>query len=290
MRLRAAALGLLGAWAVPEMAGAAPCGRPDVEATFPPAQAEEVPNNAQLSAHYAAPAAYDEEPVELTDGDGAAVAVMVSFDQALSLLRAVPAEPLVAGPHRLVWPGLRGVAGAGVGRGATVSFTVAATSDAAAPMFDGLLNVDWDLSRERDPCLDRLEDRFVFRFRVGAVSDDAGARLSSLLLFETRDPAAPDRPVPTQVALRPFPQDGTLEVRRPASAAGTTCFAAVAQDLVGNVSGGGEREVCVTTQLPPFFDGCALRPAKSSSSAASWLALFVCVARRRGRSAKPRAA
>ena len=38
---------------------AAPCGRPDVDLTFPPSDATSVPSNALLAAHYAAPALYD---------------------------------------------------------------------------------------------------------------------------------------------------------------------------------------------------------------------------------------
>jgi hypothetical protein len=290
MKVRAAALGLLGALLLPSAVGAAPCGRPDVDATFPPHEAAAVPSDAQLSAHYASPATYDDEPVDLTDADGNAVALAVSFDDALSLLRAAPEQPLAPGPHRIAWPGLRGVSGAGVGRGLTATFTVGTAPDAAAPTFAGLEGIDWDLSRERDPCLDRLDDRFVFRLQLGAAADDAGTPLLSLLVFETRAPAAPNQDRPTQVALRPFPKDGALDVRRPASAAGRTCFAAVVQDLVGNVSGGGEREVCVATRLPPFFDGCALRPARrGSGGAACWLALLTWLWSRRGRSAGERA-
>ncbi len=94
---------------------------------------------------------------------------------------------------------------------------------------------------------------------------------------KTRDPSAPDQSEPSQVALQAWPHDGRLEVRRPANAAGETCFAAVVQDLVGNVSGGGERELCKKTKLPPFFEGCAVAQAGArarSCGYAVWLALL----------------
>jgi hypothetical protein len=271
-------------------ARAAPCGRPDVDLTFPPADAMGVPSDAVFAAHYASPALYDEEPVSLSDASGNALGVALAFDQANSLLRATPSEPLREGLHHISWPGLRGVSGSGVGRGSSSSFSVKPEPDVAAPSFAGLSGIDWDLSRDRDPCLDKLEDRFVFRLEVGAADDDAGAGLLSLLVFETRDPAAPDRVEPNQVALRAFPQQGMVEVRRPAGEAGETCFAAVVQDLRGNVSGGGERQVCVITKQPPFFDGCALRPATHGSRpVTTYVAVALALGLlRRGRSARAR--
>jgi hypothetical protein len=202
----------------------------------------------------------------------------------------VPDAPLLDGAHRVVWPGLRGVGpGAGVGRGSTIDFVVSGT-DATPPRFDGLTGIEWDLARDRDPCLDRLEDRFVFRLKLGAASDDAGASLLSVLVFETRDPAAPDQAEPSRVALRPYPAKGMLELRRPADAAGKTCFAAVTQDLVGSVSGGGEREVCIATKEPPFFEGCGVAsrsdgPTRPASTLGLYAGLMLWL-RRRGRSAQ----
>ena len=270
---------------------AAPCGRPDVDVTFPPTDAASVPSNAQLSAHYASPALYDDEPVTLTDAAGNAVPLTVMFDDADSMLRASPDQPLSDGSHQIVWPGLRGVGGGGVGRGSTTSFFVQGVVDAAPPSFAGLTGIDWDLARDRDPCLDKLDDRFVFRLTAGAASDDAGADLLSLLVFQTRDPSAPEQTEPSRVAVRAFPQGGVVEVRRPATNAGQTCFAAVAQDLEGNVSGGGEREVCIKTKKPPFFEGCALVGAGvhapvAGSGYALWLLGLGLL--RRGRSARAR--
>lgn len=268
-------------------AGAAPCGRPDVDATFPPADAVGVPRNAVLSAHLAAPALYDDEPVMLVNEAGENVEAIARYDEAQSLLVATPAAPLELGAHHLTWPGLRGRT-SGLGLGRELDFTVGELDDEAAPQFAGLVGIDWDLSRERDPCLDRLDDRFVFRLNAGAASDDAGTEPLALLVFQTRDPTWPDQTEPAQVAERPFPADGVVEVRRPATSAGATCFAAVVQDLVGFVSGGGEREVCVTTSRPPFFDGCATRPGSSNTCTLSASTLLALLAWRRGRGANRR--
>jgi MYXO-CTERM domain-containing protein len=146
------------------------------------------------------------------------------------------------------------------------------------------------LARDRDPCIDKLEDRFVFKLETGTASDDSGAALLSMLVFQTKDPLDPSQTEPSRVGFKAYPGDnGTLEVRRPANKAGETCFAAIAQDLVGSVSGGGEREVCVKTNKPPFFDGCSFRTAGGSdSSNGGWLALMAVLVAcsRRGRSAK----
>lgn len=255
-------------------AHAAPCGRPDVDATFPSNDATGVPANAQLAAHYASPAIYANEPASLRDPSGSEVGVTVTYDEADSMLRVVPEQALTEGRHQLEWPGLRGVNGSsGVGRGSKVAFTVQSALDAASPVFAGLSGVDWDLARDRDPCLDRLDDRFVFELRVGQASDDSGAALLSLLAFQTLDPISPERTEPSRVGVYPWPRDGVLEVRRPATHGGKTCFAAVAQDLVGSVSGGGEREVCVTTKRPPFFEGCAVAPVLGGPGPAAALSM-----------------
>jgi hypothetical protein len=272
---------------------AAPCGRPDVDLTFPPNNATSVPNNALFAAHYASPALYNDEAVTLTDAAGNDVAVTVTYDDAESTLHAAPDQTLGDGSHRIDWPGLRGVSGGGLGRGRTTNFFVQSTTDAAPPTFAGLIDIDWDLARDRDPCLDRLDDRFVFRLKVGAASDDVGAELLALQIFETRDPLTPDQTGPTKVGVRGWPADGSVEVRRPAGKAGQTCFAAVVQDLLGNVSGGGEREVCIKTQKPPFFDGCSLSPrgvTPGASASKLWFLLALIGLRRRGRgqSAKAR--
>jgi hypothetical protein len=269
------------------LAQAAPCGRPDVDLAFPPDGASGVPTNAILAAHYGSPALYSDEPVSVLDAAGNSVSVTAAYDDADSMLRATPDQPLSLGHFQIVWPGLRGVSGSGgVGRGSDVGFTVGSALDAAPPVFAGLSDIQWDLSRDRDPCLDRLDDRFVFTLRVGQASDDSGAALLSLLVFQTEDPATPEQSEPSRVGMRAWPEDGQLEIRRPAKKAGQTCFAAVAQDLVGSVSGGGEREVCVKTQKPPFFDGCAVAapaPKGPFANGSAWLALLGLAWLRRGR-------
>lgn len=272
-------------------ARAAPCGRPDVDSTFPPDGATAVPSNAILAAHYGSPALYADQTVSLLDATGSNVAVTLAYDDADSMLRATPEQPLASGHFDLVWPGLRGVSGGGLGRGKSVGFTVGGATDATPPVFEGLSGISWDLARDRDPCLDRLDDRFVFHLRLGQASDDSGSELLSLLVFETKDPGAPGQTEPSRVGVRAWPRDGTLEVRRPAQHAGKTCFAAVAQDLIGSVSGGGEREECVTTQKPPFFDGCAVSVTGGQGRGAwvsGWLALMALAALRRGRAAHGR--
>jgi len=241
-------------------AKAAPCGRPDVDLTFPAPNETAVPPNAQLSAHYASPARYDDEPVTLTDGAGNGRALSVFYDDAESMLRATPESALSAGYHELTWPGLRGAGGGSVGRGSTVSFFVQGEPDSAPPSFEGLSGIEWDLSRDQDPCLDGLQDRFVFRLALGQASDDRGTGVLSVRVFQTKDPQSPELTAPVPLATRAFVANGTLEVRRPATKAGLTCFAAVVQDSLGQVSGGGEREVCVKTRESPFFDGCTLSP------------------------------
>lgn len=288
-----AALALLTTLSGARRAHAAPCGRADIDVTFPPNEATGVPGNAMLSAHYAAPADYRDEAVTLTDPDGNEVPTTGSYDEADGLLRATPDQPLAAGTHKVVWPGLRGVNGASSGPDVTVTFDVGPSTDAAPPSFAGLVSADWDLARDRDPCTDRLDDRFVFKLQVGTASDDGGAALLSMLVFQTKDPLNPEQVEPSRVAVRAYPGDhATLEVRRPANKAGQTCFAAIAQDLVGSVSGGGEREVCVKTKKPPFFDGCSVRAGAGADAAAGgWLAFVAALLAwsRRGRSAKSQA-
>jgi len=279
----------LAALACPGVGAAAPCGRPEIDVTFPFDGAVGVPANAAFAAHYGSPATYDAEPISVTGPDGGAIETSVEFDAAESQLRVTPSAPLGAGLHQVVWPGLRGVGGT-VGRGRATSFSVGASSDAAAPTFEGLTGLDWDLDRERDACTDKLYDRFSFRLRVGAGSDDAPPDLLALLVFETRAPGDDAVLGPTQIARRPFPgAGGVVEVRRPAQQAGRACFAAIVQDLLGNVSGGGEREVCVKTKQPPYFDGCSLvasHPPHRSHATCGALALAAVGLLRRGRNAR----
>jgi hypothetical protein len=259
MKARAVSLMLAGWW-VTSSAQAAPCGRPDVDFTLPTASAGAVPPNAQLSAHYASPARYLGEPVSLRHEAGHELPLLANYDPAESLLHATPQRPLDSGSYDLVWPGLLGVSGAGVGRGSSISFFVEGEPDLQAPSFDGLVGLRWDLARDQDPCVDGLQDRFVFELELGAANDDRGSDLLLVRVFQTRGPEA-QSDAPVAVALRAHPGAGRLELRRPAHRAGTTCFAAVVQDLAGQVSGGGESEVCVTTTEAPFFEGCSVTSA-----------------------------
>jgi hypothetical protein len=261
------------------VAEAAPCGQPDVDHTFPPHAAEGVPPNATLAAHYSAPADFDDEAVTLT-GPAGDVIVDVSYDPGESMLRARPRSELVAGPHRVSWPALRGVS-AHRGLGKSVDFTAGATRDQEAPRFAGLTNVEWDLSREEDPCTESTEDRFWFDLGVGSATDDVSPDLLAVVVFETRGGDTGKRSSPEQIAVLPFPEGRVLRVERQAIGDETVCFAAVTRDLTNRVSGGGENEVCVETTKPPFFDGCSITRRRSSGAFASVTALALVLLRRR---------
>jgi hypothetical protein len=237
-------------------AAAAPCGRPDVDVTFPADGAESVPKNAILAAHYRAPADWQDEGVTLTGPDGVELAVDVSYDAAESTLRAVPQGTLLEGEHRIVWPALRGVA-TSVGLGRTASFRVGASEDAAAPRFAGASGVEWQLLREQDPCTSGLEDRFQYDIELGELSDDQAHSLLSVIVFETRSPTHTSG-VPKQLAVLPLANDGHVHVERSSTRSGTVCFAAILRDLALFTSGGGDQEVCAKTTEPPYFEGCSL--------------------------------
>jgi hypothetical protein len=239
-------------------AAAAPCGRPDVDVTFPPNAAEAVPQNAILAAHYRAPADWQDEGVTLTGPDGAELAVDVSYDAAESTLRAVPQGTLLEGEHRIVWPALRGVA-TGVGLGQTASFRVGASEDVAAPRFSGASGIEWQLLREQDPCTSGLEDRFQYDIELGELSDDQARSLLSVVVFETRSPTHTSG-VPKQLAVLPLANDGHIHVERSSTRSGVVCFAAILRDLALFSSGGGDQEVCAKTTEPPYFEGCSLSP------------------------------
>jgi MYXO-CTERM domain-containing protein len=266
-------------------ARAEPCGRPDIDATFPPQGASGVPQNAMLAAHYSAPADYDEEPVTLTQGETTDVPVDVSYDNGESMLRAVPRAPLAPGGYRIVWPALRGVA-TSVGLGATRSFNVGTAVDTAPPHFDGLRKATWDFSREDDPCTDSQEDRYGFELSLGDYGDDLPSSLLSVVVFETRSPKHPAGTPPIELAVVPLPSGGVVSVERPSKYAGTVCFAAVLRDLALYTSGGGDEEACVETVEPPFFEGCSFAARGGSAPAPVALVLGVLLglrARRRRR-------
>lgn len=272
---------LFGLLLAPRVVSAAPCGRPDIDASYPPNGAVDVPPNATLSAHYQAPADYADEVVTLT-GPAGDVPIDVFYDQAESMLRAQPRTALGAGPHVVTWPGLRGVA-TNRGLGLTAEFSVGTRSDQEAPRFAGLDGIDWDLSREEDECTETHEDRFWFDLDLGSISDDLAPSLLSVIVFETRGPSSGSDP--EQIAVKPMPKNRTVRVERPAAGGQTVCFAAVVRDLTNRVSGGGDEEVCVETTELPFFDGCSLGARRSrGGSAVSLLfaSLLVIAGRRRG--------
>ncbi len=261
----------------------APCGVPDIDATYPPDGAAMVPRNARLSAHYAAPAAYAGEPVTLTSPTLGEQPVDVTYDEAEGLLRAVPLLPLSAGSYRLAWPSLRGSA-TGSGRSKEIGFSVGSSDDLESPRFSGLAGASWDLSRDRDPCTDELEDRYLFDFELGHAQDDASPSLLAVLLFETEHPSPGQSGPPKQIGIYPFPEDGKLRIARSTTHAGRTCFAAVTRDLVDWVSGGGNVEVCEETIESPWFDGCSV--SRRAGARGSIVVLLSCLAalgrRRRG--------
>jgi hypothetical protein len=281
--LRARALLALSGSLVSLSARGAPCGVPEVDSTFPRANALGVPSNATLAAHYGAPAEYDGEPVTLTASNGAVVPLDIGHDEAEGLLRATPRQPLVAGSYTIVWPALRGPA-TGSGRSKEVDFSVTAALDLTPPAFDGLRSVTWDLAREKDPCTDALEDRYVFDFELGTASDDAGSSHLAVLVFETEHPRSGPSTPPKQIGIYALPDDGVLHVPRSARRSGKSCFAAVTRDLVGFVSAGGSEEVCAETIEPPWFEGCSVTRGRSGAGAGvvGILGLGWVVRRRRG--------
>jgi hypothetical protein len=238
-----------------ERALAEPCGRPDVDSTYPPNAAENVPPNALLSAHYAAPADYVDEMVTLVGPDGADVTIDVSYDDAESMLRAQPLVDLTPGHYTMIWPGLRGVA-TSRGLGQSIEFDAGTRRDVEAPRFAGLTGIEWDLSREQDPCTESHEDRFYYDLELGSVTDDLDPSLLAVVVFETR--GSHTGSAPDQIAIVPKPDKKTLRVVRQATGDEKICFAAVTRDLLNQVSGGGDHEVCVETTVPPFFRGCSV--------------------------------
>jgi hypothetical protein len=264
---------------VPAAADAAPCGQPDVDATFPPHEARGVPPNATLSAHYSNPADYIDEIVTLA-GPAGGVVVSVSYDEAESMLRAQPVAELAQGSYVLAWPALRGVA-TSRGLGRTIEFSVGTTRDASAPRFSGLRSIEWDLSREEDPCTESLEDRFLYDLGLGSAEDDLPADLLALVVFETRSGGKAQRSAPEQIAVVPWPEKGVVRVGRQATGDETVCFAAVTRDLTHRVSGGGNEEVCVETTAPPFFYGCTSAPVRTRVGAIFVVAALALAALRR---------
>lgn len=256
-------------------ARAAPCGKPDLLYALPPDGADKVPTDARPSAIYALTADYLGEDVKLTAADGSEVPAQVSFDSAEAILTLTPDSPLLAGQsYTAHWPQLRGLATASKGTGRDVTFSVGSGPDSAAPSFGGVTGVHWDVKRDRDPCTNSVEERFVFDLDLASASDDSGRDSLGLVVFQT---AGPGLDAPTPVDVRAMPSGNTVRVTRTvAEATGHVCFAALARDLTGKTSASGDRTACVDTIKPPFFYGCRVASGRASGDA-GWLALALSI-------------
>jgi hypothetical protein len=253
------------------------CGKPDLIATFPGENATSVPQNARLSAYYAPNAVYDDEPVVLVR-DGTADEVPATFDAAEVALHVMPPEGLESSSNYVIqWPGLHGTGTTSLGTGKDVEFTVSSETDDAAPEFDGLTGLEWDVGRYRDDCADTMVERFQFDLRVGHADDDANSKNLALIVFQTRGPNQSENDAPRPVAVTPYPGEGaTVRVERSLSdGGGLVCFAALVRDLVPeHAPSGAEVEVCSNTTLPPFFYGCAMRTSALRSGDSGALAVW----------------
>ena len=311
MRLRHAAI-VVAVVVAASRARAESCAPPDILHKFPDDGAKNVPTNAVLLANYAASAEYvgdDKEIVTLRGPDpgGSDIPIdpffggscstkaspdggiplppgNVCFSKPESLLKLLPpADFEPGGAYTVEWPGLRGLT-ASRGGGANVTFTVGDGRDVQAPFFEGLQKIEWDVGREHDECTGSEQDRPYFDLSPGSATDDFGRALLKLVVFQTLGPniSGSDEPVP--VAAVPLPPPGKpVRIERSIdNGSGRVCFAAHVEDLAGNASGGGDREVCATTIAPPFFYGCRVSfPAPARSISTSPLALLLLLAARR---------
>lgn len=280
--LTIAALALVATASSSGAARAAPCGRPDLLEAMPPEAATAVPTDAKLHAHYAPGTEYLGEAISLEHVGHEAASLTGTFDEAEEMLTVAPPNGLVAGDDYVVhWPALRGLTTASLGRGADVRFTAGDGPDEGPPAFAGLVGLEWDLDRSKDTCTDSLENRYAFDLALAPADDDGGGGSLTLLLFQTKGPTIAAGS-PEQVLVTSMPTGGTVRVSRaPDDTTGDVCFAAIARDLVGNVSASGSREVCTTTVAMPFFAGCSVGPsAPASGGALVALAAAAALARR----------
>ncbi|MEB2310680.1 MAG: hypothetical protein OZ921_00115 [Sorangiineae bacterium] len=278
---------LAAAWLVAGSAQAAPCARPDLRDAFPPNGASAVPTDAVLTAHYGLTADYLGEPVELERVGGGVETLSASFDANEGLLTVVPPGGLIAGArYELRWPSLRGKNSATKGRTESVSFAVGDGPDRSPPTFAGVAELDWDVVRDADECTEGIEERYAFDLSLAPADDDGGRGSLALIVFQTAGPGIDASTGPVPISVSHFPAEGTVRVVRPIpSAIGHVCFAAIARDLVGNVSAGGSSERCADTVPPPFFYGCSSAPPGRGRAPAAplGLALLAFFALRRGR-------
>ena len=260
------------AWST--VAAAAPCNRPDLLDTMPPDGADGVPLNAVLFAHYAPSAEYLDEEITLEHVGVGEQTFSGTFNANEGLVSIDPGGLVAGDEYKITWPRLRGHSTANLGRGAEVTFTAGSSTDDAAPSFDGLTGVDWDFVREKDDCTDSVEERFTFDLDLGARSDDGGAESLTLLVFQTKGPhVSPSAPEP--VLVQRMPGGSKVRVVRALSdSIGEVCFAAIARDLTNKASASGNRETCVTTVKPPFFEGCSATGQGSTAAGASVVLLL----------------
>jgi hypothetical protein len=262
--------------AVAPAARATTCGRPDLLETLPRDNAQGVPTNATLVAHYAASAEWDREQVAVTL-NGVTVEGEPVWDGTQGLLKFKPAAPLEAGDYLVVWPTLRGLNTAAPGLGATVHLTVGSIEDVTPPTFEGLTGVTWDLERKKNDCTDSLENRFVFTLALAPGDDDGGRDNLTLVVFQSSGSGVDGGSVP--VLEMAMPAAGkSVDVKLPvADVTGHVCFEAIARDLTDKVSDSGSHEVCVDTIAPPFFRGCAFAAGAERADGAAALAFGVLV-------------
>lgn len=239
---------------------ALPCGASDVLAAIPVDGAAGVPLDAELSARYPATALYIDEDVELIPDDGDPIFLRAVFDEGEGVLRARP--PAALSPNRgytVRWPGLRGTISAGRGAGAVVRFVTGASFDVEPPRFAGLAGVEWDLLRSKNVCTDRIEERYFFDLTTPEATDDGGLGALSLIVFQTKGPRLTEGPVPLLVRAMPAGNSIVRVELAVENGVGPVCFAGMARDSTGKVSGAID-DVCVETVAPPFFRGCGVIP------------------------------
>jgi len=299
-RALAAAALVLGAAAAPSVARAQSCGRPDLVDMVPPDMATGVPLNARLGAHYATSAEYLGEDVVLVHPPDGRQEVLrecapnmtkpcATWSRAEQFLQVTPTEPLQPNSsYEIRWPALRGINAAAPGVGGRAMFETGGTDDVAAPVFDGVTGLTWDLEHTNDECTDDQVERYVFDVQLGAANDDGGTSGLTLLLFQTKGPLVMEQPTPFPGRAWPQDQDSVVkhvQVRLSTDlGVGEVCFAGFVRDTTGMLSDSGHVESCVHTTAPPFFRGCSVGGARASTETlAAALALAVLLVRRRSR-------
>ena len=282
----------------------AQCASPDLLDAIPPDGATNVPFDwstsgnlgfAPLVARYDIGAVHNGEPVVFRragdpvrdcGADGGSWCLAGSWDSQLLTLTARPPGGFEPGAeYEVVWPGLGSITDPSTkGDDTTVRFSVGARVDIERPSFGGLTSVRWDFQRKYDACSDTEAERYVFDVQIDEPSDDGGAELLTLRVFQTEGPTLGG--VPSEVHVERYSGNRTARITRPISAGvGRVCFSALVSDPGGNVSANSaSREVCTKTIRPPFFEGCAFARTTNGHPAVvglSVLGLLALGARRR---------